>query len=106
MNAANISYEATCAISKGKITEEMVPQFSDYQSTGRTCLRFFWFCDFTGYVCKEYTTRTDLAMNKVGQNAYADNLSKHHPWILQKAAYYAMNLVNSRDTFDKSMMDE
>ena len=104
MNAANITEQAKIAIQKGKITKEMVPQFSDYQSTGRTCLRFYWFCDFTGYICKEYTTRTDLAMNKIGQNSYADNLCRHHPWILQKAAHYAMNLVNNRETFDKSFM--
>ena len=104
MNAWNIPEQAEIAVSKGKITKEMVPLFRDYQSTGRNCLRFFWFCDFSGFICREYITRTDLPMNKIAQNAYADNLHKHHPWILQKAAHYCMNLVNSRDVFDKSLM--
>ena len=82
MNAYNISEQAEIAITKGKITKEMVHLFRDYQSTGRTFLRFFWFADFTGYIAKEYTSRTDLTMTKVAQNSYADNLHKYHPWIL------------------------
>ena len=48
-----------------RITNDMKDLFSDYQSTARTTLRWAWFTDFTGFLCKDYTDNTHLTMTQV-----------------------------------------
>ena len=48
-----------------RITSEMEHLFKDYQSTARTTLRWAWFTDFTGFLCRDYTKNKDLSMTQV-----------------------------------------
>ena len=56
--------------------------FAEYQATARTTLRFAWFTDFTGFMCKQYAHETDMTMAQVSKNAYNDNLGNHHNWFV------------------------
>lgn len=57
-NTVNLAHQFPKAVEKtknnkiGKITKDQEDVFAEYQATARTTLRFAWFTDFTGFMCK------------------------------------------------------
>ena len=85
------------------ITEELVDE--KYLATTYTVLRGAWFFDFTSHIFRKYVD-TDQTLDEIAKDAYNAHLAHRHNWFIKTAVNWAINLINKREEFEQSIMEE
>lgn len=78
-------------------------EIEGYWSTCQTIVVGEWFFLFLSHLYQEYTT-TDKSMAELGKYCYQEVLAHRHNWFLRTAANLALNLINSREAFEESLL--
>ena len=88
---------------KNKVNDDF--QIKGYWSTCQTLVCGEWFFQFLDTMFRLYTT-SDISMVELGQQCYKEVLAKHHNWFLRTTVIIAINIINSRETFENSLCNE
>lgn len=80
-------------------------ELEGYWSTCQTIVVAEWFFQFLDYLYQHYTT-TDISMAQLGKDCYAKVLAHKHNWFIRTTVNLALNLINSREAFETSLMKE
>lgn len=70
-----------------------------YQSSTWTFIRGAWFFDYLVEVFRLLYHERQMSMTNISLQAYDTGLSRHHPWVVQKAAKTGMYACTSRKVF-------
>ncbi|XP_054722670.1 ceramide-1-phosphate transfer protein-like [Uloborus diversus] len=69
-------------------------------SGSRTLLRLHRSLEFVMSFMRDISTaEADSKTSSIAQKCYKETLSKHHPWLIQKGAYFAMYTLPARQQF-------
>ena len=91
-------YETIQTMLEYEIRTNMIkPKAKDYTNGSRNLLRLHWALE---YVSSFFQAIPDLDANdkccQSSKEAYKKTLMKYHPWVVQKAASMAMNLLPTK----------
>ena len=95
------------AYQKLGINKKVDPNFelSDFWSTCCVMICAEWFFQFQ-YMMFDLFTQTDKSTVQLGQEAYTEVLGPKHGWFTRTTVNLAINLINSRETFNDSLIAE
>ncbi|CAN7984807.1 unnamed protein product [Ixodes hexagonus] len=102
-----LHYEGLCSMiafekGSGAIENQNKP------SGARTLLRLHRALEFVAQLFQRLSTANeDAAMGSIAQQSYEETLARHHPWLIRKAAMWALlALPTCKQAFVKARPDE